>query len=81
MKPGHLRVLILGGYGTFGRLRLIPRRWSVLGVPLPLVLAPGGEAFETAADGRFHFHVEIGHRLFGLAVRCRGWLEPVADDG
>ncbi|MBN8944438.1 MAG: DUF4166 domain-containing protein [Rhizobiales bacterium] len=63
-----------------GRLKLIPRRWSVLGIPLPLALAPGGDAFETVVDGKFHFHVEIGHRLFGLAVRYRGWLEPVADD-
>lgn len=63
-----------------GRLKLIPRRWSILGLPLPLGLAPGGEAFETVVDGKFHFHVEIGHRLFGLAVRYRGWLEPVTED-
>ena len=45
-----------------GRLRLIVRRWSVFGVPLPLWLAPRGDAYEYAEDGRFHFHVEIAIR-------------------
>jgi hypothetical protein len=58
------------------RLRLVLRRWSFLGVPLPLALAPRGEAFESAADGRFNFDVEIGHPLTGLIVRYRGWLHP-----
>ena len=62
-----------------GRLSLVPRRWSVLGVPLPLALAPAGPAFEAAEGGRFRFHVEIGHRLFGLIVRYRGWLAPVPE--
>jgi len=59
-----------------GKLRLVLRRWSFLGVPLPLGLAPRGEAYESAADGRFNFHVEIGHPLTGLIVRYRGWLRP-----
>lgn len=62
-----------------GRLSLVPRRWSVLGLPLPLSLAPAGPAFEAVEDGRFRFHVEIGHRLFGLIVRYRGWLAPVPE--
>jgi len=62
-----------------GRLRLVLRRWSFLGLPLPLWLAPGGDAYEYAADGRFHFHVELGHPLIGLIVRYRGWLAPPAD--
>jgi Domain of unknown function (DUF4166) len=37
------------------RLRLIVRRWSVLGIPLPLWLAPRGDSFEYAENGRFHF--------------------------
>lgn len=61
-----------------GRLRLIVRRWSVLGVPLPRWLAPRGDAYEFAADGRFHFHVELAHPLAGLVVRYRGWLVPRA---
>jgi hypothetical protein len=62
-----------------GGLRLVLRRWSFLGLPLPLRLAPGGEAYEFAADGRFHFHVELGHPLTGLIVRYRGWLTPPAE--
>jgi hypothetical protein len=64
-----------------GRLQLVLRRWSVLGLPLPLRLAPGGEAYEYAADGRFHFHVELGHPLIGLIVRYRGWLAAPAVPG
>jgi hypothetical protein len=60
------------------KLRLVVRRWSVFGVPLPLALAPRGEAFESADDGRFNFHVEIGLPLVGLIVRYRGWLVPQA---
>ena len=72
---GPLKVgmaLVLDG----GRLRLIVRRWSVLGIPLPLVLAPGGDSYEYAENGRFHFHVEIGHPLTGPIVGYRGWLVP-----
>lgn len=59
-----------------GRLRLVVRRWSVFGLPMPACLAPGGDAFEYAEDGRFHFHVAISHPLTGLIVRYRGWLVP-----
>ena len=61
-----------------GRLRLIVRRCSVFGVPLPLWLAPRGDAYEYAEDGRFHFHVEISHPFTGLIVGYRGWLVPGA---
>jgi hypothetical protein len=57
-----------------GKLQFIVRRWSVLGLPLPRAWAPDGASFEHVADGRFHFHVEIGHRLTGLIVRYTGWL-------
>ena len=58
------------------RLRLIVRRWSVLGIPLPLWLAPRGDSWEHEEEGRFRFHVEIAHPLTGLIVRYRGWLVP-----
>jgi hypothetical protein len=58
------------------RLRLVVRRWSLLGVPLPPALAPFGTAFESAEGGRFHFHVEIKAPLTGLIVRYQGWLLP-----
>ena len=61
------------------RLQLVLRRWSCLGLPLPLWLAPSGKAYEFVADGRFHFHVELGHPLTGLIVRYRGWLAPSAE--
>jgi hypothetical protein len=58
------------------RLSLVLRRWSFLGVPLPLWLGPTPIAHESVEHGRFTFHVEIGHPLTGLIVRYRGWLEP-----
>jgi Domain of unknown function (DUF4166)/Saccharopine dehydrogenase NADP binding domain len=59
-----------------GRLWLIVRRWSFLGLPLPLRLAPFGEACEFMQDGRFRFDVEIRLPLLGRIVRYRGWLVP-----
>ncbi len=61
-----------------GRMRLVVRRWSLFGIPMPLALAPRGDAYEFAEDGRFHFHVEIGHPHTGLIVRYHGWLVPRA---
>ena len=61
-----------------GKLRLIVRRWSVFGVPLPVWLAPRGDLYEYAENGRFNFHVEIAHPLTGLIVGYRGWLVPRA---
>jgi hypothetical protein len=61
-----------------GRLRLVPRRWSLFGVPLPMVLGPRADAYESVTDGRFCFHVEISHPLTGLIVRYSGWLVPRA---
>jgi hypothetical protein len=58
------------------RLSLVLRGWSFLGVRLPLWLGPCAVAYETVEDGKFHFHVEISHRITGLIVRYRGWLEP-----
>ncbi len=60
------------------RMRLVMRRWSLFGVPLPLALAPHIDAYEFAEAGRFRFHVEISHPLTGLIVRYRGWLVPQA---
>jgi Domain of unknown function (DUF4166)/Saccharopine dehydrogenase NADP binding domain len=60
------------------RMRLVMRRWSLFGLPLPLALAPRIDAFEHVEDDRFRFHVEISHPLTGLIVRYRGWLVPRA---
>jgi hypothetical protein len=59
------------------RLRLITRRWSIFGIPLPVALAPRSNAYECADDGRFRFHVEIAHPFTGPIVTYRGWLVPV----
>jgi hypothetical protein len=74
------------------KLCFVVRRWSLWGLPLPLCLAPRGDTYETVIDDRFHFNVEIRHRLVGLIVGYRGWLKicplgfgnrgaQVADDG
>ena len=60
-------------------LRLEPRRWSFLGIPMPVMLIPRGDTYEYARDGRFHFHVEISTPLTGLIVRYQGWLVPSAE--
>ena len=63
------------------RLNLVVRRWSFFGIPLPRTLAPIGSAYETVADGRFRFFVEIRLRLVGLLVRYQGWLVPEPGTG
>ena len=62
-----------------GKLCLIVRRWSILGLPLPLSLAPRGNVFESDEEGRFCFHVEITHPITGLIVQYQGWLVPQED--
>ena len=59
------------------RLRLVVRRWSFLGIPMPRALAPAGDASETDAEGRFAFDVEIAHPWIGRIVRYKGWLDPM----
>ena len=59
-----------------GRLQLVPRSWSVLGIPLPRALLPGDQSFEYEVDGRFVFDVEIGAPGVGRIVHYRGTLQP-----
>jgi hypothetical protein len=61
-----------------GRLSLVLRHWRVFGIPMPMFLCPRSIAHESVEEGRFRFHVEIGHPLTGLIVRYRGWLVPLA---
>ena len=58
-----------------GKLKYVVRRWSILGLPLPLALAPGGRTYEYAVDGLFKFDIEIKHPLLGRIVRYRGYLK------
>lgn len=59
-----------------GSLRLVLRRWSAFGVPLPLWAAPRSDALEHATGGRFNFRVDIALPLIGRLVRYEGWLVP-----
>ena len=59
------------------RLRLIVRRWSLFGVPLPRRAGPRADASEHAESGRFNFHVAISHPLTGPIVGYRGYLERI----
>lgn len=58
------------------RLLLIPRRWSLLGIPMPTTLLPRGSSFETQRNGEFCFDVEIAMPVIGLIVAYRGTLRP-----
>ena len=60
------------------RLHLMIRRWNVLGIPLPLFLAPGGSAYEYEKKGMFHFDVNITLPLIGTIVHYQGWLKSVS---
>jgi len=59
------------------RLFLIPRRWSLFGLPMPKALLPKGKSFETEENGQFRFDVEIRIPIAGLIVAYKGRLEPV----
>lgn len=58
------------------RLMLIPRRWSVLGIPMPSFLLPRGNSFEAEIDGQFRFDVTITVPWVGRIVAYRGALSP-----
>lgn len=60
------------------RLTLVPRRWSVLGLPMPKFLMPGGESFETLRNGNFAFDVEMSAPIVGLIVAYKGTLDPIS---
>ena len=63
------------------RLHFVVRRWAVLGLPLPLWLAPVSRAWEGESEGRFRFDVELSHPLFGRIIRYSGWLRSAAPLG
>jgi len=62
---------------TGEKLMLIPRRWSMFGIPLPRFLLPGGNSHETQQDGKFVFDVEMALPFFGLIVAYKGTLAQV----
>ena len=58
------------------RLYLIPRSWTCLGVPMPRLMLPRGETYESDVSGAFRFNVEIRAPLVGLIVAYKGELTP-----
>ncbi len=57
---------------------LTVRGWSVLGIPLPRLLAPTTHASASSdSDGRYRFDTLITWPLAGRLVRYHGWLTPV----
>jgi hypothetical protein len=59
------------------RLNLIPRRWSIVGIPLPKSLLPRGTSFETQREGKFCFDVTIALPIVGHIVSYQGTLGRV----
>jgi hypothetical protein len=51
--------------------------FRLLGIPLPPMLHPAVDTFESERDGRYQFEVEAHLPLFGLLIRYSGWLEQV----
>lgn len=58
------------------RLVLVPRRWTLLGIPIPTGLLSAGRSFETDIAGRFCFDITVAMPVVGLIVAYRGTLEP-----
>lgn len=57
------------------RLRFVPRRWSILGIPMPAMLLPNGTSMEMEREGRFAFDIEIAMPVIGRIVTYKGILE------
>ena len=60
-----------------GQVFHYPYRWRLAGIPMPKALLPTGSTFETEADGRFAFDIDIALPLIGRIVAYRGTLRPV----
>ncbi len=56
-------------------LRMVLRRWTVFGIPMPRFLGPRIAAREWQEDGRFRFEVGVSMPLLGAVVHYAGWLE------
>ncbi|MEM7438198.1 MAG: DUF4166 domain-containing protein [Pseudomonadota bacterium] len=56
-------------------MRIVPRHWACLGVPMPSFLLPGGDTYERSEGARFFFHVEFVAPVVGWIATYEGWLE------
>lgn len=61
-----------------GGLTMLLNRWTMLGVPMPLCLAPRITARETEEQGHFTFDVAIAFPVVGNVIRYCGWLDRIA---
>jgi hypothetical protein len=61
------------------RLFIVPRRWSILGIPMPGRFLPAGTSFESEVDGQFRFDVDVSFPLVGLVAAYRGRLTAQTD--
>ena len=61
-----------------GRLEYTPRRWTLLGLPMPDLYVPTGVSFECQINEDFCFDIEIAHPALGPLIRYRGLLRPSA---
>jgi uncharacterized protein YbjT (DUF2867 family) len=59
-------------------LRMVLRRWTAFGIPMPRALGPRIAAREWQEDGRFRFEVKVALPLIGPVIDYAGWLEPIA---
>lgn len=64
-------VLVLEG----DKLLIIPKNWTLIGIPMPKFLMPNGVAFEADKNGYFVFDVEITAPLIGLIVAYKGLIK------
>jgi hypothetical protein len=59
-------------------LKYVVRRWTLLGISLPLWLGPGTMASESVdAEGRFRFDVKLWLPFIGMLVHYAGWLREI----
>ncbi|RLA34678.1 MAG: hypothetical protein DRR11_02045 [Gammaproteobacteria bacterium] len=82
---GYFSQLICERFGPFkfgmglvldnATLHYVPRRWTLLGIPMPKFLAPTGKMIETVLDDKFNFHVEVVLPVVGHIVTYQGWLK------
>lgn len=56
------------------RLVFTPRRWSLLGCPMPNGLLPCGDSYEFEEGGIFHFDVTMRVPFIGQIAAYKGWL-------
>ncbi len=59
------------------RLKLVPRRWSIFGIPLPKFMLPGGETFETQVGRCYRFEVDITLPIVGHIISYTGSLNQI----